>query len=56
MRLRHIILFLLMAVFGTPVKVESVECPTISSSICGKTMKNNDSKFNQKPLIDWEPL
>ena len=27
---------------------------TISSSICGKTMKNNDSKFNQKPvpLID----
>ena len=24
------------------------ECPTISSSICGKTMKNNDSKFNQR--------
>ena len=30
--------------------LESVECPTISSSICGKTMKNNDSKFNQKPV------
>ena len=23
---------------------------SISSSICGKTMKNNDSKFNQKPV------
>ena len=28
--------------------LESVECPTISSSICGKTMKNYDSKFNKK--------
>ena len=26
------------------------ECPTTSFSICGKTMKNNDSKFNQKPV------
>jgi len=31
-------------------------CPTISFSICGKTMKNNDSKFNQKPLIAVEPF
>ena len=31
------------------------ECPTTSFSICGKTMKNNDSKINQKPvpLIEW---
>ena len=29
------------------------ECPTISSSICGKTMKNNDSKFNQTCPSDW---
>ena len=32
------------------------ECPTTSFSICGKTMKNNDSKFNQKPVPLIETL
>ena len=32
------------------------ECPTTSFSICGKTMKNNDSKFNQTCPSDWADM